>query len=80
MAEPPARVVDPEAKLSAVYAAHYVQSEEVPAETPNAVPCFNCGVCVAHAQVTDKEALCPVCWNMLQASIKRAIRCGFRIG
>lgn len=66
-----------EAKLSAVYANAYCPAREAP---EGSMACTNCGTAVVRAAEDTKDPLCEVCWAMLQASIKRAARLGFRIG
>lgn len=73
------QVPEGEAKLSASFARMYVASAEVPGGTS---ACYNCHVAVAmhFEETTGKKPLCEVCWAMLQTSIKRAAKLGFRIG
>lgn len=70
---------DGEAKLSASFARMYVASDE---SAEGQSKCYNCGASVSPQpeELQGKKVLCGVCWGMLQSSIKRAAKQGFRIG
>lgn len=78
------KYTDGEAKLSAAYASRYYVAAEITtlaAVVPTEItPCANCAVAVAPTEGERREPVCPTCWAMLQQSIKRAAKLGFRIG
>lgn len=74
---------DGEAKLSAAYASRYYVAPNMadgPFTSGRHEACGNCGQFVEVVRHEEREPLCTVCWAMLQTSIKRAAKQGFRIG